>query len=152
MSDFNLKKYLKEGRLLQENTNEGIIGKAKDFIKFRSSSQLGKAVTQILDRLENLPEVIDAKKEGRKLYKLQKLIRSKATPEEYKLLQYVVDRGDFYSRIQTSPLEDPKSHTVKKVYDSEIGLRMAKMGFFVQTMTDRYTGNYPLNSTPDDFR
>ena len=66
MDKFNLKKYLKEGRLLQENTNENVIGKVKDFFKFRSVSQLSKAITQILDRLENLPEVIDAKKEGGK--------------------------------------------------------------------------------------
>jgi len=152
MDNFDLKKYLAEGKLLKENTNESIIGKAKDFLKFRSSSQLGKDVTQILDRLENLPEVMDAKKEGMKSYKLQKLIRNQATPEEYKLLQYVVDKGDSSLNISTSPLENPKMHAVKKVYNSEIGLRMAKMGFFIPTMTNRYTGNYPLGSIPSDFK
>ena len=47
MSEFNYKQYLKEGRLLKENTNENVIGKVKDFFKFRSVSQLSKAITQI---------------------------------------------------------------------------------------------------------
>tara|TARA_R100001460_G_scaffold104546_1_gene150347 strand:+ start:529 stop:990 length:462 start_codon:yes stop_codon:yes gene_type:complete len=153
MKKSELRQIIKEEikRVLEENTDGGFMGKTKDFFKFRSTSQLGKAVTQILDRLENLPEVIDAKKEGMKLYKLQKLIRSKATPEEYKLLQYVVDYGDKSFKV---PLiyGNPKMNAVKKVYNSKIGLRMAKMGFFIQTMTNRYTGNYPLNSSPEDFR
>lgn len=147
------RQYLAEGKFEgnEKNTNEGFVDKAKDYLKFRSSSQLGKEITKILDRLDNLPEVINARKEGMKTYKLHKLIRSQATPEEYKLLQYVVDKGSLYKQSTGTQPFEPLRNAVIKVYDSEIGLRMAKMGFYLQAMTDRYTGAYPMGSSPNDW-
>ena len=137
-----LKQILNENKI--ETLWNSVLAKVNKILLKYSPSKLSALVTKILDRLDNLPEVVEARKSNMEEYKLQKLIRSKATKQEKEILRDIINIGDVGSAMisfgNTISTGEGASY---KVYHSKVGQRMFDMGFFIQSMTDRYTGNYP---------